>query len=102
MHIACKLKTNNQEKNDIQEISSCGSKGLHYSVCQIKKIKSLLYSRSCAEVRVPGEYEYRAPSSRLSAWATQFQRKVAAVTSRWRNCVQLDRSENRTPDLSQQ
>ena len=33
--------------------------------------------------------EWRGPSSRLSAWATQLQRNVATVASRWRHCPNL-------------
>ena len=31
--------------------------------------------------------EWRGPSTRLSAWATQLRRNVAAVVSRWWNCA---------------
>ena len=33
--------------------------------------------------------EWRDPSPRLSAWATQLRRYVAAVASRWRHCADL-------------
>ena len=49
------------------------------------KIKSSLYSPYYAEVC----NELRGPSPRLSAWATQLQRNVATVASRWRLCVDL-------------
>ena len=56
------------------------------------EIKSSLYSRYYSKEC----NEWRSPSLRLSAWATQLQRKVAAVTSRWRFCVQLDAAGNPT------
>ena len=33
--------------------------------------------------------EWRDPSPRHSAWATQLRRIVATVASRWRHCVDL-------------
>ena len=33
--------------------------------------------------------EWRGPSPRRSAWATQLRRNVAAVASRWRHCADL-------------
>ena len=33
--------------------------------------------------------EWRGPSPRLSAWATQLRRNVATVASRWRHCDDL-------------
>ena len=38
--------------------------------------------------------EWRDPTTRLSAWATQLRRNVAAVASRWPQCVRLDRPGN--------
>ena len=38
--------------------------------------------------------EWRDPTPRLSAWTAQLQKYVAAVTSRWRHCVQFDRLGN--------
>ena len=49
------------------------------------KIKSSLYSPYYAEAC----NELRGPSPRLSAWATQLQRNVATVASRWRHCADL-------------
>ena len=49
------------------------------------KFKSSLYSPYCAEACD----ELRGPSPRLRAWATQLQRNVATVASRWRHCVDL-------------
>ena len=49
------------------------------------KIKSSLYSRYYAEAC----NEWRGSSLRLSAWATQLRRNVAAVASRWRHCADL-------------
>ena len=43
------------------------------------KIKSSLYSRCYAKAC----NEWRGPSPRLSAWATEFLRNIAAVASRW-------------------
>ena len=52
---------------------------------QNQKIKSSLYSPHYAEAC----NEWRGPSPRLSAWATQLRRIVATVASRWRHCVDL-------------
>ena len=53
---------------------------------QVKnQIKSSLYSLEYAEAC----NEWRGPSPRLSAWATQLRRNVAAVASRWRHCADL-------------
>ena len=49
------------------------------------KIKSSLYSRYYAEAC----NEWRGPSPRLSAWATQLRKNVATVASRWRHCADL-------------
>ena len=49
------------------------------------KIKSSLYSPYYAEAC----NKLRGPSPQLSAWATQLQRNVAMVASRWRHCVDL-------------
>ena len=49
------------------------------------QIKSSLYSPYYVEAC----NELRGPSPRLSAWATQLRRNVAAVASRWRHCVDL-------------
>ena len=38
--------------------------------------------------------DWRGPTPRLSAWATQVRRNVAAVASRWLHCVLFDRSGN--------
>ena len=51
----------------------------------IIKIKSSLYSRYYAEAC----NEWRGPSPRLSAWATQLRKNVVAVASRWRHCADL-------------
>ena len=56
----------------------------NYAFHQIK-IKSSLYLRYYAEAC----NELRGPSPWLSAWATQLQRNVAAVASRWRHCADL-------------
>ena len=55
----------------------------------MSKIKSSLYSQYDAKAC----NEWRGPSSRLSAWATQLRRNVAAVASRWRNCADLTNPE---------
>ena len=49
------------------------------------QIKSSLYSPYYAETC----NEWRGPSLRLSAWATQLRRNVATVASRWRHCVDV-------------
>ena len=51
----------------------------------INQIKSSLYSLYYAEAC----NEWRGPSPRLSAWATQLRRNVSAVASRWRHCADL-------------
>ena len=38
--------------------------------------------------------EWRGPTPRLRAWATQVRRNVAAMASRWLHCVRFDRPEN--------
>ena len=50
-----------------------------------QKIKSSLHSPYYAEAC----NELRGPSPRLSAWAAQLRRNVAAVASRWRHCADL-------------
>ena len=57
---------------------------MYFIVFQIK-IKSSLYSPYYAEAC----NELRGPPPRLSAWAAQLRRNVAAVASRWRHCVDL-------------
>ena len=54
-------------------------------VAIVTKIKSSLHSRYYAEAC----NEWREPSPRLSAWAAQLRRNVAAVASRWRHCADL-------------
>ena len=44
--------------------------------------------------------EGRGPIPRLSAWATQLQRNVVAVASRWLHCVRLDRPGKLSPKPS--
>ena len=51
------------------------------------QIKSSLHSPYYAEAC----NELQGPSPRLSAWATQLQRNVATVASRWRHCADLTR-----------
>ena len=59
-------------------------------------IKSNLdYIRFIKFVVVPKRgSEWQGPTPRLSAWATQLQRNVVAVASRWLHCVRLDRPGN--------
>ena len=58
----------------------------HINVTGIKyHIQSSLYSRYYAEACE----EWRGPSPRLSAWATQLRRNVAAVASRRQHCADL-------------
>ena len=57
----------------------------HMQIFPNQKIKSSLYSPYYAEAC----NEWRGPSPRLSAWATQLRRNVATVASRWRHCVDL-------------
>ena len=59
-------------------------------------IKSNLdYTRFIKFVVVPKRgSEWRGPTPRLSAWATQLQKNVAAVASRWLRCVRFDRPGN--------
>ena len=56
----------------------------NYAFHQIKIISSF-YSRYYAEAC----NELRGPSPRLSAWATELRRNVAAVASRWQHCADL-------------
>ena len=64
-------------------------------VC-LKKIKSNLdYTRFIKFVVVAKRgSEWQGPTPPLSAWATQLQRNVTAVASRWLHCVRFDRHEN--------
>ena len=64
-------------------VSKCGrfSRGWYI----LKKIKSSLYSGYYAKVR----NERWDPFPRLSAWAIQLRRNVAAVARRWRHCADL-------------
>ena len=59
-------------------------------------IKSILdYTRFIKFVVVSKRgSEWRGPTPRLSAWATQLQRNVAAIASRWLHCVRFDRPGN--------
>ena len=61
---------------------------------QSKKLNNLHWQR-CAEAC----NEWRSPSSRFSARATQLQRNIAMVASHWRHFVQFDRLGNQTSDL---
>ena len=54
-------------------------------VATVTKIKSSLNSR----YYVDACNKWREPSPRLSAWATQLRRSVAAVVSRGRRCADL-------------
>ena len=59
--------------------------GFELKSAYMLQLKSSLHSRYYAE-----EYnEWRGPSPRRSAWATQLRRNVAAVASRWRHCADL-------------
>ena len=62
------------------------------------KIKSSMYSQHYVEEC----NEWRGPSPRLSARATQLQRNVATVAIRKRHCVRLDRPGKWTQNLRQQ
>ena len=59
--------------------------GFELQSAHMLQIKSSLYSRHYAEAC----NEWRGPSTRRSAWATQLRRNVAAVASRWRHCADL-------------
>ena len=64
----------------------CGfDASLGFDFIKKNQIKSSLYSRYYAEAR----NEWRSPSPRLSAWAKQLQKRVAAIASRWRRRVDL-------------
>ena len=56
-----------------------------YSDNAVQEIKSSLYSPHYAQAC----NEWRGPSPRLSAWATQLRTNVATVASRWRHCADL-------------
>ena len=75
-------------------VSSAGkNKGdvFKFKTDALSQIKSSLYSRYYAEAC----NEWRGPSPRLSAWATQLRRNVATVATLCR----FDRSGIRTPYL---
>ena len=59
--------------------------GSYLLLLKKNQIKSSLHSPYYAETC----NELRGPSPRLSAWATQLQRNVATVASRWRHCADL-------------
>ena len=61
----------------------------------LKTSKSSLYSRYCVEAC----NKWGGLSPRLSAWATQLRRNVAAVACRWRRCVRFDRPRIRTTNI---
>ena len=66
-------------------IVSCVKVGFELKSARMLHIKSSLYQRYYAE-----EYnEWRGPSPRPSAWATQLRKNVAAVASRWQHCADL-------------
>ena len=59
--------------------------GFELKSTHMLQIKSSLYSRYYTK-----EYnEWRGPSPRRSAWATQLRRNVATVASRWQHCADL-------------
>ena len=62
------------------------------------QIKSPLYRQYHAEAC----NEWRNVIPRLSAWTTQHRRNIAAVASRWRQCVQFDLPKNQTYDVPSQ
>ena len=53
------------------------------------KMKSNLYCTRFIKLAAVLKHgsEWRGPTQRLSAWATQVRRNVAAVASRWLHCV---------------
>ena len=59
-------------------------------------IKSNLHCTRFIKLAVvpKGGSEWRGLTPRLSVWATQVQRNVAAVASRWLHCVRFDRPGN--------
>ena len=72
--------------NKLRNVKLCDVYLTADSVHRFKnQIKSSLYSLEYAEAC----NEWRGPSPRLSAWATQLRRNVAAVASRWRHCADL-------------
>ena len=57
-----------------------------------KTKSNLHYTRFITLAVVPKRgNERRGTTPRLSAWATQLRRYVAAVASRWLHCVRFDR-----------
>ena len=66
-------------------------------VCLLKINQTMCYTSNQNQIFIIGYSpyyaeacnEWRGPSPRLSAWATQLQRNVVTVTSRWRHCVDL-------------
>ena len=70
----------------------------NYGCTQIFFLKNQInldYTRFIKFVVLPKRgSEWQGPTPRLSAWATQLQRNVAAVASRWLRCVRFDRPGN--------
>ena len=64
---------------------------------QFERIKhaTSLSSRYYAEA----SNQWRGPYPRLSPWATQPRRNVAAVASRWQHCIRFDRPGLQTLNL---
>ena len=82
-----KLNDNNIRRADLENYNliNCNSNSNAGGVALKIKIKSSLYSPHYAKAC----NELWGPSPRFSAWATQLQRNVATMASRWRHCVDL-------------
>ena len=63
---------------------------------KIKKKSIQIFTARCIKVAVVPKRgsEWRGGTPRLSAWATQLRRNVAAVASRWQHWVRSDQSGN--------
>ena len=94
MHVLSESMSYLEENSEVELLMKI--RQMQYQVVIfLTKIKSSLYWRYYAEAC----NEWWSPSPRLSVCATQLRRNVAAVASRWRDCVRCDRPGNRTPDL---
>ena len=74
----------------------CGVRPVTMAAHKNLKKKSNLYCTRFIKLAVVPKRgsEWRGPTPRLSAWATQLRRNVAAVVCRWLYCVRFDRRGN--------
>ena len=79
-------------KCDVSAVTMAAHKNLKKN-CQIKSSFYSFYCTCCRLVPKRGNV-WLGPTPRLSAWATQFRKVVAAAVSRWLHCVRFDRLRN--------